>query len=75
MRLHTDLILMPFHEIGITLVMQMLIRHYKIVNSFIEEVVFELGNQQKIIFHSERQIISTCLISAIYISRLIKGGC
>ena len=52
-----------------------LTRHHAVVNCFTKEVAFEFGDQQKIVFQGERKIIPTCLISAIYASRLIKGGC
>ena len=74
-RLYADLILMPFRDFDIILGMDWLTRHHAIVNCFTKEVVFELGDQQKIVFYGERKIIPTCLISAVHASRLIRSGC
>ena len=74
-RLHADLILMPFRDFDIILGMDWLTRHHAIVNCFTKEFVFELGDQQKIVFHGERKIIPTCLISVVHASRLIRSGC
>ena len=73
-RLFVDLILMSFFDFDVILGMDWLTRHHAVVNCFTKEVAFEFGDQQKIVFQGERKIIPTCLISAIYASRLIKGG-
>ena len=49
-RLHADLTLMPFCDFDIILGMDWLTRHYAIVKCFMKEVVFELGDQQKLYF-------------------------
>nr|MBN8156818.1 hypothetical protein [Vibrio vulnificus] len=36
--------------------------------------MFELPNQQNIVFHGERKIFLTCAISAIHAFKLIRSG-
>ena len=69
------MILLPLREFDVILIMDWLTKHHAIVNCFTKKVIIESPNQPRVIFLGERQVVPTCLISAIKAFKMVKGGC
>ena len=70
-----DLIVFSLLELDVILGMDWLTRHRAVVNCYTKEVIFDLPGQAKVVFCGERQAVQSCLISAVTIFQMIKGGC
>ena len=73
--LKADLLLLPLREFDVILRIDWLTKHHAIVNCFTKKVIIESPNQPRVIFLGERQVVPTCLISAIKAFKMVRGGC
>ncbi|CAL9001615.1 unnamed protein product [Prunus brigantina] len=73
--LEADLIPLELVDLDIILGMDWLEKHRASVDCFRKEVVFRSPGQPEVVFHGERRVLPSCLISAIRAKRLLKKGC
>ncbi|CAL9019118.1 unnamed protein product, partial [Prunus brigantina] len=73
--LEADLIPLELVNLDIILGMDWLEKHRASVDCFRKEVVFRSPGQTEAVFHGERRVLPSCLISAIRAKRLLKKGC
>ena len=74
-QLLADLIMLELEDLDVILGMDWLGRYHAVVNCFTKEVVLISPDQQRVVFSGERQVVPSCLISAVQAFRLIRGGC
>ena len=73
--LEVDLILLNIYEFDVILGMNFLSNHYASLNCHQKEIVFKRSGKNEIIFHGDRKILFTCVISALKVSKLLRKGC
>ena len=71
----TDLILLDIHDFDAILGMDWLANHRATVDYFRKDVAFRKSGESDIIFHGERRILPSSMISAISARRLLRKGC
>ena len=73
--LPADLIVLTLREFDVILGMDWLSHHHAVVNCYTKEVMFEPPDRPRVAFHGERQMVPSCLISAVNAFKLIQKGC
>ncbi|XP_074356038.1 uncharacterized protein LOC141695709 [Apium graveolens] len=74
-KLHADLIVLSFCEFDIILGMDWLSRHRAKVDCYTKEVVIDSPGQNRVLFCGDRQMIPSCLVSALKAFKMIRNGC
>ncbi|XP_074336882.1 uncharacterized protein LOC141674054 [Apium graveolens] len=74
-KLHADLIVLSFREFDIILGMDWLSKHRAKVDCYTKEVVIDSPGQNRVLFCGDRQMIPSCLVSALKAFKMIRNGC
>ncbi|XP_074349376.1 uncharacterized protein LOC141689096 [Apium graveolens] len=74
-KLHANLIVLSFCEFDIILCMDWLSRHRVKVDCYTKEVVIDSPGQNRVLFCGDRQMIPSCLVSALKAFKMIRNGC
>ena len=70
-----DLMPLTIHDFDLILGMDLLAAYHASVDCFKKEVIFRMPNESEFKFQGERDIVPTCLISAIKARKLLQKGC
>ncbi|KAA0067055.1 reverse transcriptase [Cucumis melo var. makuwa] len=73
--LEVDLIPLNIQEFDVILGMDFLSNHYASLNCHRKEIVFKRPRKSEIIFHGDRKILPTYVISTLKASKLLRKGC
>ena len=74
-KLNVYLIPLAIHDFDMILGMDWLSSYHASIDCFKKKVVFQMPNETEFRFQGERDVVPTCLISAIEARKLLQKGC